>query len=868
MRTLAPPPRGNKDENGSQRSPIYKYFAQLGKRRVAALTAALLVLGGLAYLVTLPGLPDPTLPTLKEVKQGVKLYDRKGNWIATAHAERDRLPVPLSRISVHARNAIIAAEDRHFFKHEGIDPSGIMRAFIANYNAGRIVEGGSTITQQLVRNLYLDRNDVSIDRKLREVLLSINVDSRYSKAKILETYMNEIYFGGGAYGIERAAMRFFNKHAAELNIAESAYLAGLIRSPSVLSAPKNHGAAIERQKYVIGKMAEFGFISPDEARTAYGTRLSFIRGPHVLRFPHYLSTVLEELEVELGEDLWTKDWRVFTHLDVKAQELAERTISFGIKNAPSGIDQGALVSLSLSDGGVLSMVGGVGRYEVNEWNRATNPHTAGSSFKPFVYLSALEAGKIDPESRVADAPLVIQTKGAPPWAPKNFDGQFRGMMTVRQALATSRNVCAVRVAQLVGFKRVAEVARKAGIKSANLAPYPAIAIGYCAVSPFEMAMAYSTIARGGVYIEPRFVRKIEDGDGNLVKNFEVKPERRFSRQATAQLVDILQDVVKKGTGTRARLPGLSVAGKTGTADGNTDIWFIGFTPDTLTAVWGGNDLHRRVKGRHVTGGVVMAKMWNDYMSAYYKFNKPPTRLAFDKPMESVAVSPSQWQEATREAPSLEDEVTRKANELSIEYFSSENSNRSPARADAQIEIERPEVSRPEKQLKHRAAGEKPSEIALPPGMDENVSARRETNEARKPEESEMAQRKMADRNMADRNTVERDMSSAAVIDHSLDEGGESAAESDEGARLPSYLLTGPSASRRELNPYRLHLTPPRPQSPSNYQPRLVEPRSRVSGDGRSLFDSYHLSPSRSYFHPRKKYLAPRVTGGSNIIRMP
>lgn len=700
MQTMLPPQRGKNYDDRAAR--LKRWLKDPSNRwRIVGLSVSAALLAGLWFLATLPGLPDPNLPTLKQAKSGVALYDRNGKWVCTAQADRDKQPVPLSKVSMNVRNAILAAEDSHFFSHEGIDPSGIMRALWANFKAGRIVEGGSTITQQLVRNLYLDKNDVSLQRKLKEALLAMNVDSRYSKAKILETYLNEVYFGGGVYGIERAAQRYFNKHAKDLNVAESAYLAGVIRAPSVLGAPQNEKTAMQRQRYVIGRMAEFDFITPDQAREAYATELAFQRGPHLLRFPHYMTNVLRVLENEVGEELWKKDWRVYTNLDVKAQALAEKTLNAGIKRGPRGINQGALVTMSLKDGGVLAIVGGVGRFEHNEWNRAVNPHTAGSAIKPFVYLAALMHGTITPETMVADEPIVIQTKGAPPWSPKNFDGEFKGMMTARQALATSRNVCAVRIGQATGMQNVVNTARRAGIREARMEPYPALSVGYAAISPLEMTTAYATLARGGVYMEPQFIRRIEDADGNLVKRFDPKPETRFPKNSVAQLVSMMQDVVQRGTGLLARLPGLQVAGKTGTADGGKDIWFVGFTPDTVTGVWGGNDLNKNVPGRQVTGGVVMAKMWHDFMTGFYKFNKPPVGLAFDRPIsdfyastqnsdlggtpvETATVQP-QPQPNTHEIGNVVDQLVKS-------FFQGESEK--VQKRQAEIEFERPVTSGP------------------------------------------------------------------------------------------------------------------------------------------------------------------------------
>lgn len=578
------------------------------------------------------------LPTLVESKSGVFIYDRDGKYVCTMHHERDVKPVPLEKMSIHMRNAVVAIEDRHFFEHEGIDVGGIVRASIKNYQAGKIVEGASTITQQLVKCLYLDPDDRTYRRKFREAIMAVNVDLNYSKKKILEAYLNEIYFGDGVYGVERAAQNYFNKHASQLNLQESTYLASLIKAPSYLALPENRPEVSLRQHAILDSMVECGFIKKAEADEAKLQRLVFHEGPPAYPFPNYINCVMAVLKRELGDKLWANGWKVYTNLDTKAQAIAEKSLNKGIKKAPKGINQGALVSMSLKDGALLSIVGGVGKYDQIQWNRALAKHTAGSSFKPFVYLAALEQGIIGPNTMVNDSPMVIKSKGAPDWEPKNFDRRFNGWMPVRTALAQSRNVCAVRVAQEVGMNSVVMTARAAGITS-QLETYPAVALGSCAVTPMEMATAYATLARGGIYMAPQVLRSVQYEDGRQYKVYRATPSANLSSEAVAQLVDVMQDVVKRGTATRAALKGIAVAGKTGTADGARDLWFIGFTPDTVTAVWGGNEQNKPVRGGlSVTGGAVMAAIWKDYMSQFYQIHKPPVGIAFLPPSKELIKS--------------------------------------------------------------------------------------------------------------------------------------------------------------------------------------------------------------------------------------
>ncbi|MBX9691406.1 MAG: transglycosylase domain-containing protein, partial [Cyanobacteria bacterium] len=339
-----------------------------------------------------------SLPSLKQLGHGIEIYDAKDRLVYKLKEHGDQEVVPIDLISKNMHNAIVAAEDHRFYEHSGVDPVGIARAAKRNQEEGHVVEGGSTITQQVVRNLYLNPKDKSYARKLVESMIALNVDQRYSKKKILETYLNVVYFGEGAYGIESASRYYFGKPAKNLSLAESAFLAGLIKAPSVLGAERNRDAAIARQRDVLASMQEYGMASYSDLRKARGEKLNFTRRRDDLKFGHYISAVTESLRKELGDKMWSGDWKVYTHLDLKAQEAAERTMNQGLQHTPRGLNQGALVSLDLETGGVKALVGGVGSYRKNKWNRATHPHTVGSVMKPFVYLAALADGLIKPDT--------------------------------------------------------------------------------------------------------------------------------------------------------------------------------------------------------------------------------------------------------------------------------------------------------------------------------------------------------------------------------------------------------------------------------------------------------------------------------------
>lgn len=592
-----------------------------------AAVAATIALGywGAANWKEIRDIPDVASLERYEPIEAIQIFDINDHLVCTVEGDEDRQVIPLNQISTQMQQAMLAAEDHHFYEHHGINFSSIGRAFLANMQAGRVVEGGSTITQQLVKNLFFEQAHRNMQRKVKEAFLSWELERRYSKDKILELYLNQVYFGNGAYGIERAAQRYFGKNATALSLAESAFIAGLVKAPSELSTLANRQQAINRQKEILNKMVEYGYITKTQAKAASEQQLIFRRNINPLqKYPYYVSYVLQLLRDRFSQaEMRKQGLRVYTNLDPIAQEAAEQVLSKAIEHAPKGVSQGALVSVSVADGSVLSLVGGVGGFWKNQWNRATNPHTAGSSFKPFVYLTGLIKGDITPSTLVDDQPITIkQGWGLPDWSPKNFDHKFMGRIPVKRALALSRNVVSVRIAQKAGIENVIETARLAGITT-KLDRNLSLALGSSAVTPLEMAGAFGTFARGGIAIKPRVVRRIEDNRGRVIETFEPKIDKVFPSEPVAALVNMMQEVVKAGTGTMARLPDRPVAGKTGTADEAKDIWFIGFTPDLVTAVWGGNDENKSIPGTYVTGGTVMAKIWKDYNLAYYEKHPTP-----------------------------------------------------------------------------------------------------------------------------------------------------------------------------------------------------------------------------------------------------
>jgi penicillin-binding protein, 1A family len=543
-------------------------------------------------------------------------------------------PVTLDQMSPHIKEAVIGIEDHNFYHHAGIDPIGITRAIYKNAQAHQLVEGGSTITQQLMKTMFFGPDDRTARRKIIEAFMALDVETCYSKNKILETYLNQIYFGRGAYGIEQAALVYFNKHAKKLTVPESAFLAALIKAPSELGNPNHLKKAKTRQTEVLDGMVECGYLTKDEATKAKAEKLQFKPGPYARSHPYYVNHVVAMVKEELGDDrLWKTPVKIYTNLDTNAQRAAEQALTSGVGKIRGGVMQGALVSIDVKDGGVIALIGGIGQYSKNQFNRALNPHTAGSAFKPFVYLAALIKGTLKADSVVNDAPIAISTPNGRAYTPQNFDNQFKGLMTVRDAIAQSRNVPAVQVAQQCGVQRVIDTAHLAGITT-PMEPYPSLALGTCAISPIEMAAAYGTIARGGEYVEPQFIRHINEENGKLIKEFQQIKETRFKSEPVYQLVDALEDVVKEGTGQRAKLKGIAVAGKTGTADESKDVWFVGFTPGVVTAVWAGNDDNDAIHRRGITGGTIAASIWNKYMSQYYSNHAKPL-ISFANPAQPL-----------------------------------------------------------------------------------------------------------------------------------------------------------------------------------------------------------------------------------------
>lgn len=506
--------------------------------------------------------------------------------------------LPYREIPLIMRQALVAVEDRRFRSHPGIDPIGIVRALTVRAAEGRWRQGGSTITQQLARNIFLT-NDRSFARKIREGILALALEWRFSKDQILELYLNRVYFGGGAYGIDSASRRFFGHGATELSTGEAAIIAGLVKAPSNYSPTADTDAARGRARVVLDLMVANDTISRSQAAAADPDGIEFVNvggGQNGTRY--FTDWVLPQLDMLIDETVQPID--VWTTIDTGLQSAAERSV---VAHAPAGA-QAALVSLD-RDGAVRAMVGGRD-YATSIYNRATQAtRQPGSSFKLFVYLAALESG-YRPDSVVEDSPITING-----WSPRNDNGRHVGPVTLRAAFAYSINTVAVKLAQDVGTRAVADMAQRFGITS-RVATNPSMALGTSEVRLIDMTRAYAAVAGGGVAVMPYGIRRVTTSDGTLLYQHQSDQSRVLVQPwVAAQMTELLAGVVDQGTGRAAQL-GRPTAGKTGTTTSNKDGWFIGFSSGITTGVWMGRDDNRALPG--LAGGRAPARAFQDFMA--------------------------------------------------------------------------------------------------------------------------------------------------------------------------------------------------------------------------------------------------------------
>ncbi|MBI1961892.1 MAG: penicillin-binding protein 1A [Candidatus Rokubacteria bacterium] len=573
-----------------------------------------------AFAILPRSLPSVTaLETLQPI-QGTKIYDDSDELLTELHVER-RIFVPLAQIPQALRDAVLATEDRRFYSHWGLDPIGIARAVVQNYRRGRIVEGGSTITQQLTKVLFLTP-DKSLERKLKEAVLSLELERRYSKDRILEMYLNQVYFGHGAYGVEAAARTYFGKSVSELNVREAALLAGLPRAPTSYSPFEHAEAAKRRREVVLRRMVDYGALKDQDAKRLARAELGLVP-PERRRTTgqYFLDHVQQTLEAKYGADLVFKGGlNAYTTLNPGMQLAAEQALRDGLKTLetrsararPGEHPEGAVVTIEPQTGYVKAIVGGYDFFR-SEFNRATQAkRQPGSAFKPFIYIAALEAG-LTPATRIDDSP-VSYAAGAngQAWKPENYDRKFRGPTTLQQAIEESVNVVTVKLQERIGINRTIQVARRLGITSPldiNLS----LALGTSDLSLLELTSSYSALANQGTWMPPVTTRYVTDAQGKLLEEHVPEGREAVAPETAYVITHMLRGVVERGTGQVAKALGRPIAAKTGTTNDYSNAWFIGFTPRLATGVWVGYDRPRSL-GRDETGSRVAAPIWVAYMS--------------------------------------------------------------------------------------------------------------------------------------------------------------------------------------------------------------------------------------------------------------
>jgi penicillin-binding protein 1A len=550
-------------------------------------------------------LPDTS--TLYEVDRqpAITYLDRNGALIATRGTQQAP-PADLDALPDYVPAAFIAIEDQRFWWHPGFDPIGMSRAAVANMRAGRVVQGGSTLTQQLAKNLFLTPEQ-NLRRKVQELILAVWLELKFSKEEILALYLNRVYFGAGAYGIEAASQRYFDKSARQLTVGEAALLAGLLKAPSRYSPVSESERAATRATVVLDEMEETGVITAAQRQAAVLEPVRVSRTLATQHAQYFIDWLDKSIRGLVGEP--TEDMVVETTLDLTLQTAAERNVRRILERDGSrGVEQAALVALD-GEGRVRAMIGGAS-YADSQFNRAVDARRqAGSAFKPFVYLAALEAG-YTPQTPVVDEPITIGN-----WSPRNYSGTFIGQTTLANAVAQSTNTVAASVADQIGRDSVARAARRLGVTS-QIGLQPAMALGAVEVSPIEMATAYDAFANGGRRVQAHGITRIRTPRGRVIYQRggrDAAGGQAINNPPLFYLNQMLRGVITSGTARSVALPGRDLAGKTGTTSDYKDAWFVGYTGGFVTAVWVGKDDNTAMRG--VTGGSSPAAIWRGFMEA-------------------------------------------------------------------------------------------------------------------------------------------------------------------------------------------------------------------------------------------------------------
>ncbi|MEQ8319170.1 MAG: PBP1A family penicillin-binding protein [Rhodospirillales bacterium] len=591
--------------NNKRKSPGVPLWRRLGK------WFATLVVWGLIGTLFVAGWIYTDLP---DVEDSLAPSRRPTIWVMSADntelaavGDLYGIPVRLSDLPPALPQAVLATEDRRFYDHFGIDVIGLARAMVANVRAGRIVQGGSTITQQVAKNLFLSP-ERTYKRKLQEVMLALWLENRFSKDQILELYLNRVYLGAGTYGVDAAARKYFNKPASALNVWQSAMLAGLLKAPSRYNPHSDDTRAENRTRVVLSNMVAAGYLSEDQASKARASSSQGVTSRPGRRAPYFVDWVLDQVRDYVGAR--NRDLIVKTTLDINAQTASEKALENVLAKSGKArrMGEGAVLLMTTS-GAVKAMVGGR-NYAESQFNRATQARRQpGSAIKPFIYLAGLKAG-LSPDDPIDDAPIKIGE-----WQPSNFNGKFIGRTTIAEGLSKSINTVAVRVAMKAGISRVASTARSVGIDPGEN-PDASIALGTVETSLLELVSAYAPFANGGDGALPYAIEEIRDGGGEILyKRTGSGPGEAIPARFVGPMNRMLHQVITDGTGKAAAF-GRDAAGKTGTSQNYRDAWFVGYTADYISGVWLGNDDGAPMKG--VTGGSFPARIWRDVMVAAHE----------------------------------------------------------------------------------------------------------------------------------------------------------------------------------------------------------------------------------------------------------
>jgi penicillin-binding protein 1A len=571
---------------------------------VLSVWGLIFVVGFLAVFAT--DLPDTSKLYDVTRQPSISYLDRSGA-LVSVRGSQESPPVDIDQLPPYVPAAFVAIEDRQFYHHFGFNPWGMIRSEAYNLtHPGGPLRGGSTITQQLARNLFLTPEQ-SIRRKAQELILAVWLETKFSKKQILALYLNRVNFGGGAYGIEAASQRYFNKPAANLTLGEAALLAATMKGPSRYNPAANSDRAAKRATVVLNAMVSMGAITPAQRDAAFAQPVHVSATLASQRAQYFTDWLDAQVRALIGHEP-TEDLIVETTLDLPIQAAAEQAVRNGVAaHASQGVQQGALVAMD-GEGRIRAYVGGAS-YADSQFDRATEAQRqAGSAFKPFVYLTAMDAGR-KPSDPVVDEP--IQIGG---WEPKNYTGKYLGPITLETALAQSINTVAARLANDVGTTNVAATAHRLGITS-QIQTDPSMALGAVEVSPLEMAQAYDAFANGGYRVHAYGIERIRTGSGKVLYDHSVELAQKASvigQPSLAEMTEMLRQVIASGTGAKAKIGAFDLAGKTGTTSDYRDAWFVGYTGGFVTAVWLGRDDNTPMK--RVTGGGAPAEVWRDFMA--------------------------------------------------------------------------------------------------------------------------------------------------------------------------------------------------------------------------------------------------------------